>query len=345
VAYTDKQSVTNLSSTQGATVTLYAVWEAITYTITCVLNGGTDPGIDATYTIESPPVPLYPSTRRGYTFQGWYDNAAFSGSPITSIPTGSYGDRTYYAKWQVIVYTITYTLNGGTQNPANPTTYTVESADIVFSAPARRGYVFTGWYDNSSFVGSPDTGIPHDSIGNRVYYARWNLIVYRITYELSGGANNPGNPPEYTVESSTIPLQEAERRGYIYEGWYDNPDFSGDPVTSIPHSSIGDRTLYAKWQVIVYPVEYVLSGGEQNPDNPESYTVESPDIPLLNPERPGYSFAGWFDNAGFIDAPITHIPAASIGALKFFARWTRGVTFPTGREKWDRYGGDPMILL
>jgi uncharacterized repeat protein (TIGR02543 family) len=325
--------------------TFYAKWEVITYTITCVLNGGTDPAIDAAYTIESPPVPLHPSTRRGYDFMGWFDNAAFSGSPITSIPTGSYGNRTYYAKWQVIVYSIAYTLNGGTQNPDNPADYTVESADIVFSNPTRRGYAFTGWYDNSDFIGSPDTGIPHDSIGNRVYFARWNLIVYRIAYELSGGTNSHANPAEYTVVSSSIFFQDAERRGYAFEGWYDTPDFSGAPVTGIPHDSIGERTLWAKWEAIIYPIEYVLSGGENNADNPASYTVESPDIPLLNPERPGYSFAGWFDNAGFIDAPITHIPAGSTGALKFFARWTRGVTFPTGREKWDRFSGDPALFI
>jgi uncharacterized repeat protein (TIGR02543 family) len=325
--------------------TFYAKWEVITYIITCVLNGGTDPAVDATYTIESPPVPLHPSTRRGYDFMGWFDNAAFSGAPITGIPAGSIGDRSYWAKWQVIVYTISYTLNGGAVSPENPATYTVESPNIVFNAPTRRGYAFVGWYDNSDFRGSPDTGIPAGSIGDRAYYACWNLIVYRIAYELSGGTNSHANPAEYTVVSSSIFFQDAERRGYAFEGWYDTPDFSGAPVTGIPHDSIGDVALWAKWEAIIYPVEYVLSGGENNADNPPSYTVESPDIPLLNPERPGYSFAGWFDNAGFIDAPITRIPAGSTGALKFFARWTRGVTFPTGREKWDRFSGDPALFI
>jgi uncharacterized repeat protein (TIGR02543 family) len=169
--------------------------------------------------------------------------------------------------------------------------------------------------------------------------------VYQISYELNGGTNSYANPSEYTIESSTIPLQDPSRRGYTFLGWFDNPGFSGDPVASVPHGGTGDIALYAEWEVTVYPVGYVLSGGENNPGNPESYTVESPDIPLLNPERPGYSFAGWFDNAGFIDAPVTRIPAGSTGALKFFARWARGVNFPTGREHLDRFGGDPLILL
>jgi uncharacterized repeat protein (TIGR02543 family) len=345
IKYTDGQSVTNLSSSQGATVTLYAVWQTIVYALAYVFNGGADPGNAAAYTIESPPVPLHPSTFRGYAFQGWYDNAAFSGSPIDGIPTGSIGDRTYYAKWQAIVYTISYALNGGTQNPDNPTTYTIESPDIVFNAPTRRGYAFTGWRDNSGLTGSPDTGIPAGSIGDRAYFAGWNPIIYRISYELAGGANSPGNPPEYTVAASTIPLQDPQRRGYAFKGWYDSPDFSGEPATSIPHDSIGDRTFWAKWEAIVYPIEYVLSGGENNPGNPASYTVESPDIPLLTPESPGYSFAGWFDNAGFINAPIARISAASTGAVKFFARWTRGVTFPTGKDRHDRFSGSPMIFL
>ena len=41
------------------------------------------------------PVPI----RAGYDFAGWYDNAELTGDAITTIPTGSTGNKTYYAKW------------------------------------------------------------------------------------------------------------------------------------------------------------------------------------------------------------------------------------------------------
>ncbi|WP_290743239.1 InlB B-repeat-containing protein [Fibrobacter sp. UBA4309] len=40
-----------------------------------------------------------PSSIDGYTFAGWYDNPAFAGNPVTEIPLGSTGDKTFYAKW------------------------------------------------------------------------------------------------------------------------------------------------------------------------------------------------------------------------------------------------------
>ena len=44
---------------------------------------------------------LQAPTKTGYTFGGWYDNAGFTGSAVTSISTTDIGDMTFYAKWAV----------------------------------------------------------------------------------------------------------------------------------------------------------------------------------------------------------------------------------------------------
>ncbi|MBO7094657.1 InlB B-repeat-containing protein [bacterium] len=49
---------------------------------------------------------------------------------------------TFTAQWTVNEYTITYNLNGGSVNPANPTTYTIESTDITLNNPIKTGYTF-----------------------------------------------------------------------------------------------------------------------------------------------------------------------------------------------------------
>ena len=72
--YSDNQSVTNLSSTQGATVTLYALWTQVSHTLTVNPNGGTYAGSTSnkTYTQKyGTTVNVADPTRTGYTFGGW----------------------------------------------------------------------------------------------------------------------------------------------------------------------------------------------------------------------------------------------------------------------------------
>jgi uncharacterized repeat protein (TIGR02543 family) len=345
--FTDAEFISQMTQVpQGSigNLVLYAKWVNAEYVITYHLGGGTNSPLNpATYFYDDPDIPLHGATRLGYIFSGWFDNPEFSGAPVTLIPYNSIGDRDYYARWTPITYTITWHPNGGS-DPGNVAAYTIEDT-IPFSPSSRAGYAFTGWFDNSQLMGGPDPGISPGMYGNRDYYAGWNIIVYQITYHLNGGQNAHTNPAQYTIVDSTIIFADPARRGYTFAGWYDSAGFTGAPVTTIPAGSIGDRALYAKWEIITYPIEYVLSGGDNSPDNPASYTVETPAIILQPPDRPGFSFVGWFDNAGFIDAPIPVIEQGTIGSLKFFARWTTGVSFPTGREHIDRFSGDPKIFI
>ena len=63
-------------------------------TITLNPNDGTLPEYSL---VEGAALPI--PTKTGYTFAGWYDNEALSGSPVTAIPATDTGNKTYYAKW------------------------------------------------------------------------------------------------------------------------------------------------------------------------------------------------------------------------------------------------------
>ena len=81
------------------------------YSITYVLNGGTNAAGNPTTYADNVGVSSFANpTRTGYTFAGWYDNASFTGSPVTNIPAGSSGDKTLYAKWDI---GLTYNTTGG----------------------------------------------------------------------------------------------------------------------------------------------------------------------------------------------------------------------------------------
>ncbi len=90
----------DFSTTVTHDITLTATWTPVNYSITYNLGGGTNAaGNPTSYTIESSTIALADATRSGYAFAGWYDNSSFSGSKVTSIPQGSTGNRTLYARW------------------------------------------------------------------------------------------------------------------------------------------------------------------------------------------------------------------------------------------------------
>ena len=67
-------------------------------------------------------------TREGYLFKGWYEDADFSGSPVTAITATDTGDKTFYAKWAE-AYTVTaYGLYGGVMGITPGETFTAKYA-------------------------------------------------------------------------------------------------------------------------------------------------------------------------------------------------------------------------
>ena len=277
-----------------------ATWTPKVYDIHYDLNGGiNNPANPATFTTETPTINLANPTRAGYNFWFWF--------PLDTIPQGSIGDRYVWAIWSApINYTITYNLNGGTNNPANPNLYNVNSSLITLADPTRAGYTFTGW--------TPTGSIPAGSTGNKTFTATWSdPIVYDITYDLAGGINDPANPATYTVESDLITLADPTRAGYDFTGW--------TPSGSIPAGSTGNKAFTATWSdPIAYDITYDLAGGVNDPANPATYTIESALITLAAPTRAGYDFTGW--------TPTDNIPAGSTGDKAFTATWSAPIVYP-----------------
>lgn len=151
----------------------------------------------------------------------------------------------------VETYNITYVLNGGTNNSANPTTYQSNSETIMLQDPVREGYVFAGWYIDPGYV-IQITQIDKGNSGDITLYANWEKdtsseMEYSIAYILNGGTNDSGNPTTYRADSATIVLRSPTREGYTFDGWYRDPEFT-DVITQILSGSTGDITLYAKWK-------------------------------------------------------------------------------------------------
>ena len=70
---------------------------------------------------------------------------------------------------------------------------------------------------------------------------------YSILYEMNGGINAPGNPASYNADTLSIELKTPTKSDCIFLGWYENEDFSDNPVTQITAGSSGNKTFYARW--------------------------------------------------------------------------------------------------
>lgn len=245
-------------------VTVSAEFEPINYKVHFDKNGGTGTMADEPFTYGTAKALTENSfTRTGYTFAGWNTEANGTGTAyadkesVNNLTTTDDATVTLYAQWTLDTYTIIYDLDGGTNNAANPASYDVNTATIILADPTKTGYTFGGWYDNSSFTGTAVTTIDNGSAGNKTLYAKWTLDTYTITYNLDGGTNNIANPESYNVNTKTITLADPTKTGYTFGGWYDNSSFTGTDVTTIAKGSTGDRTLFAKWTINKYTIEFV----------------------------------------------------------------------------------------
>lgn len=310
-------------------IIVYAIWEEHIYHVTYETNGGiNNPENPTEYSTLNCP-DLKSPTRTGYNFIGWYTDCDFT-TKITSLPRYSPSDMVLYAKWEPIVYSITYDLkekgDSYYNEKNNPTSYTIESGVLpLCDAMPKYGYNdFVGWKYNGEFI----TSINPNWVSDVTIESVWKDHVFSITYVLDGGTNDPSNPESYTWTSDYkyFTFKAPTKPGCNFQGWFKEPTFK----TKVDYIyTYGDMTLYAKWHTINYDITYNLNGGTNSPSNPSNYNIYSEDIVFENPVREGYTFLGWYDND---NQQITSVPNGSTGHLDLFAHWNDGNEYSVSLE-------------
>ena len=216
------------------------------------------------------------------------------------------------AQWTAPTYAVTLNTNGGTINSGNVTSYTYgvgatlpTAGDMTYT-----GHTFVGWYDNKNLIGSPVTAIGGTEMGNKEYWAKWEINQYTITFDTAGGSVVTPITQNYGT-AITAPA-DPTKNGYTFVGW--NPEIP----TTMPAE---DLTVTAQWTLDLYTISYNLNNGTAT-GNPDSYTVESDAITLNTPTRPGYTFTGWSGTGldGENNMTVT-IPTGSTGNRTYTAHW------------------------
>ena len=334
-------------------VTLTAQWTAERYAITYVgMDGAQSGGSQPTEYVYDKDAVISDPTKAGYTFLGWVVNGTGEAQRNLTLAKESYtGAITLKATWKQNPYAITWVVNeSGTINetPEYSKTAFLGGAITAPTVTAKDGYAFGGWYTDSKFTESSkftdgDTMPNHDVI----YYAKWTLIEYTITYNLNGGTNAGENPKTYTVESEKIMLLEPSKTGYRFDGWYSDAERT-NRVTEIAKGSTGDVTLYAKWTIKAYTVSWNANGGTLDGGNASVSAEYGSPVSEVKPanaptkaatQEKEYTFAGWYTDP--YNGTELATDAKVTGDMTYYAHWTEADRLYT-IEWWNEEGTEKI---
>ena len=304
----------------NVSMTFDATWNVISYKVVYDVDGGVALP-DGSYNIETALTSLPTPQREGYVFDGWYRG----NQKVTSIPAGM-GDVTLKAHWTEISYTLSFKTNNGTS--LADISYTKTQPGTLPSGLTKEGYMFGGWFLDENFTGSKLEAVPFPAgtAGQTnipvMVYAKWTPTPYTITFNTNGGSDQ--DALRYTIETETFKLPtRTTKAGYTFVGWYIDENLT-EPYGEVVKGTHGDFTLYAKWELAQYTIEYELYGyGNNPPDAVTCYNIEK-EVKLPTPQRDNFTFVGWHKDDLLKDQALMIIPAGTTGNLKLYAEWTMG---------------------
>ena len=254
---------------------------------------------------------------------------------------------------QTVYYTLTLNANGGEgstvyNNIKANQKFVLENARAL--GVTRKNYSFVGWartsYAENASYEDGGTVVVNSNI---TLYAVWKKnsgtktdtnkeddtpkkVTYTVMFDSNGGTSIA---PKTVNSGDRVSEPDAPVKiGNTFAGWYSDSDF----YTKYNFRNVvGDNiTLYAKWNLIEYSIEYELNGGEWEADYnvSESFTVEDcfvlPDAEKLS--KPGFGFTGWHEKSDLTDSAILQIQKGTTENKKYYASWEEGVVNYTVRH-------------
>ena len=210
-----------------------------------------------------------------------------------AIAAGDTTAITLYAIWEkASEYKITYKLNKGKNNTANPKTYTSED-EIKFKKPTRSGYHFVGWYTDSKYKNQISV-IEKGSEGSLTLYAKWTKEI-RPSAKAASLDYVKGTKANTITVSATVSNYVKSSDGYYYLVYVDSN--SGKVKKTVgkvkkPEKAKGKITF--KLNISGHP-EYAQGKFAIGIKKSKSaYSVISPKSYVSNPEKLSTNTAAYF---------------------------------------------------
>ena len=315
--------------TSNASVTLYAVWKAITYTVQYNANGGTGAPASQTKTYGktltlSNTIPKRTSIEDNgniteYTFKGWATSA--SSTSVAYAASSNYtanASITLYAVWSkttsINIYDVSYNTNGGS-DVISQTKTKGQTLKLRNTIPVKNGYTFAGWgLSADSTTVSYSAGGNYTSDSDIVLYAIWTPWTHKVVFDANGGVGDI--PDSFTVTTGgddvMIPDCSLTRKNHVFKYWSTQSNgsggknyYAGDGYTGMKNG--GTVTLYAIWDLTSI---YLYASGECKAGE------------FIEDDSPRFSNDGTIHYVQFVESSERNIPKQLIGldSTAFYAR-------------------------
>ena len=326
--------------------TLYAKWEANSYTVEFDGALGLGTMLDQTFTYDqAQELTLNTFVKDNFTFVGW--NTALDGTgtnyadgqPILNVLES--GSIKLYAQWSQDFHKVNYHSNSGTGVMNSVNVNHGSTLVVPDSQFTKANSSFINW--NTDVDGNGTTYNAGDTLdpltltkiqqGEITLFAQWSQNFFTISYDenTGNGVMEPVNVNQ--GDTLTVPDTLFTKLGYEFTSWNTALDGSGttynagdtlDPTT-VSRLLQGEITLFAQWKANNYTVEFNANQGEGVMAN-QNFTYDLADNLNLNKfTRKGYTFVGWNTIANATTGNLTDGQSISNlvtnGSVTLYAKW------------------------
>jgi uncharacterized repeat protein (TIGR02543 family) len=278
------------STMPAQSITLYAKWTIIAYTVTFEDHDGTVLKTESVNYGFNATAPANP-TRVGYTFFEW--SASFADVTANLTVTATYA---------INLYTIAFQSNGGTAVAPLMQNYgTAVSAPVQ---PTFENMVFLGWFAEPALTTSyVFTTMPAQNI---TLYAKWTIVQYTVTFEDYDGSVITTQSVDHGSDA-LAPNSNPTRTGYTFQSW------------NVPYADItANLTVTATYTINSYSIHFDANGGSAVNTIVQNYATAV--VAPAAPTRTGYMFDGWYlDDQWTTPYVFSTIAAENIDLI---AKWT-----------------------
>lgn len=204
INYYDKSTISNLTSNDGTTIKLYAIWQKEEYNISLNIDGKiSNKKVAYGEKLTKPASP----TKTGYTFIGWFDTTTGKEYDFNKVVTKKIS---LIAKWKINSYRIVFNGNGNTKNnmPALVLQYG-ENFTLPSNTYIKNGYKFMGWSlsKNGNVQYTDKSSIKNLSTKNNdtvTLFAKWEKIKSNFNIQY-GNVNSVYNGKSQTINIRNVP--------------------------------------------------------------------------------------------------------------------------------------------
>lgn len=291
-----------LGSRNNGSISLFAQYDLIQYSIIYNMDGGTNCSNNPTeFNIESE-ILLQDPAKVEYTFGEWFLNASKTIGIIEL--NNNTGNKLIYAKWVPNIYAVNLDMQSGSGGTSSVNaTYNQEMPTTV--DPSKTGYVFQGYYTQPNGVGIKFYNLDMSSaniwniLESTTLYAYWTPKKHSVTLDKQGGTGGTSSVV-VTYVQAMLSATAPSRTGYYFQGYYSltngETNYYSKYMESAKDWDIADNeTLYAQWRAKEYDITLHKDGGTGRTSS--VYATYASGMPSASaPYKTGYTFKGYYSS-------------------------------------------------